>query len=124
MKTAKPTDQQEVLTGLSRMMVPRDLLEFFDVVEVKELNEEWQIILEEKSDLIPSALKDQNNVVLDGFCNPRHILSHGFSLKPVYLVLRRRRWKIAGTDAHFSNEYGILDNPAKLTNEMAGFFKR
>jgi len=38
--------------------------------------------------------------------------------------LRRRRWKEAGTDEHFSNEYGITDHPAKLTNEMAGFFKR
>lgn len=124
MKAKSPSDPSEVLLGLTRMMVPRDLLEFFDVVEVKELPSEWQLLLEEKKELIPTALKDEFHVVLDGFCNPLHILSHGFSMKPVYLVLRRRRWKVAGTDTHFSNEYGITDKPAKITNEMAGFFKR
>lgn len=123
MKNQKNT-QDSVLLGLSRMMVPQDMLEFFDLTAVKELNSEWQLTLEEKKELIPSELLDKSNVVLDGFCNPKTILSHGFSLKPVYLILRRRRWKVAGTDEHFSNEYGITDHPAKLTNEMAGFFKR
>jgi|SRR5690606_12724446 len=123
MKNEESTNEA-ILFGLSRMMVPRDMLEFFEIASVKELSSEWRITLEEKKDLIPTALSTKENVVLDGFCNPKSILSHGFSLKPVYLVLRRRRWKVAGTDEHFSNEYGITDHPAKLTNEMAGFFKR
>lgn len=120
-KTKQP--QKDVLFELSRMMVPRDLLEYFDIVEVKELNNEWHIILHEKENLIPRALQGKTDVVLDGFCNPIHILSHGFSLKPVYLVMKRRRWKQAGTDVHYSNEYKLTDNPAKLTPDMAGFLK-
>lgn len=116
--------KESILFGLSRMMVPQDMLEFFEIASIKELNSEWQITLEEKKELVPAALSGKADVVLDGFCNPKPLLSHGFSLKPVYLILRRRRWKIAGTDEHFSNEYGITDHPAKLTNEMAGFFKR
>lgn len=119
-KTRQPKD---LFFELSRMAVPRDLLEFFDVADVRELNSEWQIILEEKTGLIPKALEGKADVVLDGFCNPLHILSHCFTLKPVYLILKRRRWKQAGTDKHYSNEYKITDNPAKLTPDMAGFLK-
>ena len=54
---------------LSRMMVPRDFLEYFAIVEVKELSNEWQIILHEKEHLIPDNLQGNSDVVLDGFCN-------------------------------------------------------
>ncbi|MGH7240021.1 MAG: ISAon1 family transposase N-terminal region protein [Candidatus Saccharimonadales bacterium] len=108
---------------MSRMMVPQDILDYFDVIEVKELHSEWQIMPHEKQGLIPQALQGLTNMVLDGYCNPHQILSHCFSLKPVYLILKRRRWKQAGTDIHYSNEYKITDNPAKLTPAMAGFLK-
>jgi len=114
---------QDVLFELSRMMVPRDLLGFFDIVEVKELYKEWHIILHEKEDQVPKKLSAFADVVLDGFCNPLTVLSHGFSTKPVYLVMTRRRWKRSGTDEHFSNQYVITEDSAKLTPDMAGFFK-
>ena len=104
-------------------MVPRDFLEYFEIYEVKELTNEWQIILHEKESLVPDKLKGNPDVVLDGFCNPLQILSHGFSLKPVYLVMKRRRWKQAGTDTHYSNEYTLTNDAAKLTPDMAGFLK-
>lgn len=114
---------KDPFSEMSRMMVPQDILDYFDVIEVKELHSEWQIILHEKQGLIPQALQGLPNVVLDGYCNPLQILSHCFSLKPVFLILKRRRWKEAATDIHYSNEYQITDNPAKLTPEMAGFLK-
>jgi hypothetical protein len=42
---------------MSRMMVPRDLLEYFDIFDVKGLSSEWDIVPKEKEDLIPKALK-------------------------------------------------------------------
>ena len=119
----KKSSQQDVLFELSRMMVPRDLLQFFDIFEVRELSNEWHIVLHEKESLIPVALTDKSDIVLDGFCNPLHLLSHGFSTKPVYLVLKRRRWKESGQDNHYSNEYKLTDDPSKLTPDMAGFLK-
>ncbi len=119
----KKQSTQDVLFELSRMMVPRDLLGFFNIVEVKELNNEWHIELWEKEEHIPEKLSGFSDVVLDGFCNPLTILSHGFSTKPVYLVLKRRRWKRSGSNDHFSNQYVITDDSAKLTPDMAGFLK-
>lgn len=119
----KKQGTQDVLFELSRMMVPRDLLGYFDIMEVKELSQEWQIVLWEKQEMLPDKLKEFTDVVLDGFCNPLTILSHGFSTKPVYLVLKRRRWKRSGWDEHFSNQYVITENAARLTPDMAGFLK-
>ncbi len=108
---------------LSRMMIPRDFLEYFKVFEIKELHSEWHVILHEKESLVPDKLKDKPDVVLDGYCNPVTLLSHCFSLKPIYLVMKRRRWKQAGTDLHYSNEYTLTKDAAKLTADMAGFLK-
>jgi len=115
--------QQDLFFEMTRMMVPRDLLEYFTVFEVKELKSEWHIVLHEKEGLIPDKLKGKAAIVLDGYCNPLHILSHCFSLKPVYLVLKRRRWKQSGTDIHCSNEYTLTNDSAKVTPDMAGFLK-
>lgn len=119
----KKQPHSDVLFEMSRMMVPRDFLEYFEIYEVKELSNEWQVILHEKESLIPNKLKDKPDIVLDGFCNALQLLSHCFTLKPVYLVMKRRRWKQAGTDTHHSNEYALTKDAAKLTPDMAGFLK-
>jgi hypothetical protein len=123
MSKKKTEPQKDVLFELSRMVVPRDFLTYFEVFEVKELINEWHVVLHEKEDLIPEKLKGKPDVVLDGYCNPLQILSHCFTLKPVYLVMKRRRWKQAGTDTHYSNEYTLTKDAAKLTPDMAGFLK-
>ena len=110
--------------NMSRMMVPRDLLEFFEVSDIKEQASEWDVILEEKVSLVPVALAGVEDAVLDGFCNPIRLMSHCFSIKPIYLVIKRRRWKRSCTNEHFSNEYTIAETSAKLTPDMAGFLKR
>jgi|LakMenE18May11ns_1017448.scaffolds.fasta_scaffold9131948_2 hypothetical protein len=119
----KKQPKSDVLFELSRMLVPRDLLAFFDIVEVKELHSEWQVTLHEKDYLIPDKLSSERDVVLDGFCNPLTVLSHGFSTKPVYLVIKRRRWKRSGHDGHYSNQYVVSEDAAKVAPDMAGFLK-
>lgn len=114
----------DIFYNMSRMMVPKDLLEYFDVVDIKEQDSEWRVILHEKVTLVPKSLEGISGVVLDGFCNPVQIMSHCFSLKPIYLVIIRRRWKQSNKNEHFSNVYSIQETSAKLTADMAGFLKR
>jgi hypothetical protein len=119
----KKQPKGDIAFELSRMMIPRDFLEYFEVFEVQEYHSEWRITLHEKDFLIPAQLKDEADVVLDGFCNPLQLLSHCFTLKPVYLVMKRRRWKQSGQDVHYSNEYTLTKDASKLTPDMAGFLK-
>jgi len=115
--------QQDLFFEMTRMMVPRDFLEYFSVFEVKELKSEWQIVLHEKEGIIPEKLKGREDKILDGYFKPMQKMSHCFPLKPVYLVMKRRRWKQAGSDIHYSNEYTLTKDSTKLTSDMAGFLK-
>lgn len=111
----------EMFETLIGMMVPSVYLLDFEVVNVADKGSIWELELREKSERIPSELIGKE-VVLDGYTNPRRIQSHCFSIKPVSLLLYRRRWKESGSKVHYSNEYSYLSG-AKITQEMAFFLK-
>jgi hypothetical protein len=92
-------------------------------MEVRSHSDCHELVLYEKEELIPDELKDHQDIVLDGFCNPINVLSHAFSLKKIYLVVYRRRWKRAGTDEHYSNTYDLYPEGAKITRDLAAFLK-
>jgi len=127
-KTPKPSTD-EVLGKLASIMVPKDYLDNFSVVDVKEYPDRWQIELEEHKENIPDELKDvEGLIVLDGFCDPVSIVSHCFSIKEVVLRVKRRRWKLSKVDkdqmsGHYSNTYELHPQGAKITKELASFLK-
>lgn len=121
MKT-KPADPEKLMHDLLAMCIPPDYVNYFDLFQVNNKQECWELILHEKETLIPEELKERE-MVLDGFSNPISVLSHCFSLKKVYLIIKRRRWKEAGTDKHYSNEYDLYPDGAKITRDLAAFLK-
>lgn len=127
-KTSKPSTE-ELMEKLASIMVPKEYLDNFVVVDVKEYPDRWQVELEEHKKNIPEALKDVDGiVVLDGFCDPVTIVSHCFSLKEVVLRVKRRRWKLSKMtkeelEGHYSNTYELHPQGAKITKELASFLK-
>jgi hypothetical protein len=119
----KPPSTEQLLHDLLKLHIPDDYVLFFNLVEVRSKSDCHELILYEKEELIPDELKEQEDIVLDGFCNPINILSHAFSLKKIYLVVYRRRWKRAGTDQHYSNTYDLYPEGAKITRDLAAFLK-
>jgi hypothetical protein len=120
-KKEKPSSE-ELLRELIKIHVPEEYLAYFDLVEVKDKPDCYELVLHEKEDLVPEALIGKE-VVLDGFCNPISILTQSFSLKRIYLIVKRRRWKEAGKDTHYSNEYDLHPEGAKLTPQFVAFLK-
>lgn len=118
----KATKTSALLPDLLRILVPEEYLENFELFEVRNLPNCWEIELAEKVENIPKSLLGKD-VVSDGFCNSLSIMSHCFSLKKVFLVVRRRRWKERGSKRHFSNEYEFTPSGAKITKELAAFLK-
>lgn len=108
---------------MSRMLVPDFILKDFEVSDIKEFRKEWVIELEEKQDRIPKELRPYQDIVFDGFVHPIDILSHSFSLKPVYLRVFRRRWKRSNTDKHYSNTYDLTIKGLKMVPELGIFLK-
>lgn len=116
------TNNENLINSLASIFVPKEHLANFEIVSVEEKPSEWVITLHEKADRIPPALADKQ-AVLDGFCNPISILSHGFSLKKIYLQFYRRRWKLPGSTEHSSNTYDLHPEGMKTTREFAAFLK-
>ena len=101
--------------------VPSSYLPYFDLYEVIDRKECYEPVLHEKDNLVPKALEGKT-AVLDGFCNPLNILARSFSLKRIYLVVNRRRWKEACSDRHYGNNYDLHAEGIKMTPYFAVFF--
>lgn len=112
-----------LLKELLSIHVPKEYLEFFELEKVVNKNECWELEMIERPDLIPEALKNEDAVVLDGFCNPISVLTQSFSMKKIFLVVKRRRWKAKGSDSHFSNSYELHEKGIKMTKDFAAFLK-
>jgi hypothetical protein len=108
---------------MSKMIVPEFILQDFEVSDIKEYKKEWVVELEEKQDCIPEELRQHQDLVFDGYCHPIDLLSHSFSLKPVYLRVFRRRWKRSNTDKHYSNTYDLTIKGLKMVPELGIFLK-
>jgi len=114
---------EELFYSISKMIVPDFILKDFEVSDIKEFMKEWVVELEEKQDRIPEAIRQYQDVVFDGYCHPIDVLSHSFSLKPVYLRVFRRRWKRSNSDEHYSNTYDLTIRGIKMVPELGIFLK-
>lgn len=104
------------------LVAPEEIIESFNLVQIKENSKQYELIFEEKKELIPKELIGYE-VILDGFCNPLSLLSFPIKGKTCYLVIKRRRWKRKGGGIHFSNDYYFNQPNVKATKEFAAFLK-
>ena len=119
----KKASDGELLSSMSRMLVPADVLEHFEVYGLEEHKGYWKIELREKPGNVPDGLTAYDDVVLDGYCNPVELQAAAFVLKPVYLGLYRRRWKRSPGGAHHSNHYNFHSPGTKLVKGLGVFLK-
>ena len=113
-----------VIQSLLSVLFSDEIASNFVIKEVKEYPEHIEIKLEELKELVPCELsREEEEVVLDGFCNPLDLQSFPMKGKAVYLKLYRRRWKAAGTKKHYSNSYDLHQKGVKATKEFSSFLK-
>ena len=112
-----------LLNELLSALLPEEIYLHFDLVSVQEHINRIELRLEERSELVPTALSDEEKIVLDGFCNPIELLNFPLRDKPTYLKIYRRRWKYSGTDKHHSNSYDLHPDGVKATHSFASFLK-
>jgi hypothetical protein len=102
--------------------LPKQWLEFFDLTDINELENEWQITLTEKEDQIPQVLKGKN-IVQNGYLNPVEINDFPIRGKKTFLRFMRRRWKEEGQQESFFNNYEFHEQGMKATKEFGVFLK-
>ena len=114
-----------MLTDLIRLFVPSDILEHFDYEHYEEISGVIRIHLVEKNDSAhyPKALLGKGKCSLNGYMNAIELQTFPTQGKEVFLVLLRRRWKLAGSNKSYFNEYDFYEEGMKATKEFGAFLK-
>ena len=113
--------QLEMLNELAKVMLPADILEYFDVVHVTP-GEDFIIIHLDEQNIIqhpdPSHIYESN-----GFYEASSIQDFPIRNKKVHLSVRRRRWIDKTTGSSVSNTYELTANGTRYSKEFADFLK-
>jgi transposase len=110
------------IDALLKYLLPEELLEYFELTEVKESREDaLSLYLDEKNILPPDHSGKQ--LVSHGFDDPVTIQDFPLRQKRVYLVVRRRRWKEKETGKIYSRSWDLKASGTSYSKEFAAFLK-
>lgn len=112
-------------TDLIHLLVPENILEHFEYEHYEEISGVIRIHLVEKSDPnhYPKAIIGKGKRSHNGYMNPIEIQTFPTQAKEVFLVLRRRRWKLSDNDKSYYNDYDFCEQGMKATKEFGAFLK-
>ncbi len=107
---------------LLQHLLPQELVEYFDLTEVKETAPNTLSLFLDEKKVIPEEHKDKQ-LVSHGFSESVTIQDFPLRDKPVYLIVRRRKWKDKQTNKIYSQTWDITANGTSYSKEFAAFLK-
>lgn len=110
---------------LIRLIVPDEILAHFTYERLEELSGVIRIYLIEKDDPnhYPKSLIGKGKRSLNGFMNPIELQTFPTKGKEIFLLLKRRRWKLEGSNKSHFNSYSFNEEGMKATREFGAFLK-
>ena len=112
--------KESELVLLAQVVLPQEVLSYFDIVKIESSDTEILIHLDER---IPDKLKDKDSIDSKGFLPPVHITDFPIRDHKVILVIRRRRWLDSRTGKSFSFPLTIAAQGTRYSKEFAAFLK-
>lgn len=112
---------------LAKTILPKDLLDYFEVKEIKEVpankkhSEHYLIKLEEFNSL-PNGFSEED-YESKGFYKPRLIQDFPIRGKAVYLEIHRRRWRNKHDKKNIHRDFQLIAEGTKFTQELSDFLK-
>jgi len=115
--------KEDLKEQLCSLVIPKEILQSFEIENIKESEEIVEIDMLEK-ELLPPQLEGKK-AVLNGYMNPIELQSYPIQGKTCYLKLKRRRWKVQGTtdSTNCHNEYDFAAEGTKATKMFGDFLK-
>jgi hypothetical protein len=112
-------------TTLISLLVPDYILYHFEYERVEKISGVIYIHLVEKKDPehYPKAIIGKGQRSLNGYMNPIELQTFPTQGKEVFLLLKRRRWKLKGNDKSYFNTYSFCQEGMKATKEFGAFLK-
>lgn len=111
----------EAAKELIKMLLPEDLRDSFDIVDVKKDSNTITITLEEQ-DLIkqPQAGHEYEK---NGFYEAKRVEDYPIRSSKVVLMVKRRRWIDRTAGVSVGNEYDTVARGTRMAKELALFFQ-
>ena len=115
------TDEQKILLALVKLMFPREMLDYFEVVGFELHEDSISVRLDERDRILKK--KSGHTYVKNGFLPESCITDFPIRDKRATLIVRRRRWKDEKTGEIVSNDYELVAKGTRHSKEFAAFLK-
>lgn len=106
---------------LLQILLPEDLLEYFEVTGIEQHPESTFIHLEERN-LAPDQSTD-DKLVSKGFYDPVTVQDFPLRGKACYLKVKRRRWLNETTGMIVIRDWDLVAKGTRMTKQFATFLK-
>ena len=110
---------------LIKLFVPEYILEHFEYESYEDVSGVIRIYLVENKDPnhYPKSIIGKGKRSLNGYLNPIELQTFPTQAKEVFLYLKRRRWKLEGSNKSYFNTYTFNEEGMKATKEFGAFLK-
>lgn len=111
----------EATKELLKMLLPDDLRDSFEIVDVKKVSNTITITLEEHDRIMhPVAGHEYEK---NGFYEAKRVEDYPIRSSKVVLMVKRRRWINRTTGRSVGNEYDTVAHGTRMSKELALFFQ-
>lgn len=111
----------EQLQFLARFILPTEIIDNFDIVEIKEESKVLHIHLDEQE--LPPEGYTKETVTPNGFFPSASVFDFPIRNRKVVLHIRRRRWLEKSTGKSLSRTWEITAQGTRYTESFAAFLK-
>ncbi len=108
-------------TAIIRHILPKELADYFELIEMNVEGNQLIIYLDEKN--LPPQDHVGKKLESKGFYDPIRIQDFPIRDKPVILVIRKRKWRDPLTGATYSTHWKLMAKGTSFTKEFATFLK-
>jgi hypothetical protein len=112
---------QEQMLSILELILPREILEHFIVINLVIQPKEVHLYLDERNE-VPDEYKDEK-LVSKGFHSEAVIQDFPLRNKALYLHVRRRKWEVESTKKIVSKTWNLMADGTRYSNEFATFLK-
>ena len=112
---------QEQMLSILELILPKEILEHFVVINIEIQSKEVHLYLDERNE-IPVEYKHEK-LISKGFHPVAVIQDFPLRNKALYLHVRRRKWEIESTGKIVSKTWNLMAEGTRYSNEFATFLK-
>jgi len=109
------------LDSLVRLILPEGILDYFEVTNIHQDQQEIWLYLEEQN-IIPKEY-EKDKLISKGFLPESSIQDFPLRGKAVFLLVKRRRWLNTTTGDIVTRNWDLVSEGTRMTKEFASFLK-